>query len=211
MATLPITDYSTLVAYITAAFDRAGDTVFTGAIDQFIASAESGFTPQLLARPSETIATLTTDTGGKVNLPADFYRIRSVSATINGVNTLLPPIGPGGVPGLYPITTGDPTTNYLISGTVLYSVPATASLDIVMDYWATFAPITALNTTNWLLTKHSTLYQFGAMEQAAIFNQDWANAAQFGARTKAVLTEITDYLALDYFMSAQTILDTVTP
>jgi hypothetical protein len=210
MAT-PIIDYTTLTAYLVAVFDRAGDTVFVAQTDQFIASAEDTFTPQLLNRRMETVATLTTATDGSVALPADFYRIRSVTATINGVNTLLPPLGPAAIPGNYPITTGDPTSNYYISGSTLYSVPATGSLAIVMDYWAKFTPITSGSPTNWLLTNYSSLYQFATMEQAAIFNQDWQDAAMFGQKAKAILTEITDFMALDYYNTSEVNMDTVTP
>lgn len=211
MALAPITDYASLTAYIIAVFDRAGDTVFTGATDQFIASAEDSFTPQLLNRRMETVTTLTTATDGSVALPSDFYRIRSVTATINGVNTLLPPLGPAAIPGNYPVTTGDPSSNYYISGNTLYSVPANGALGIVMDYWATFVPISASNTTNWLLTTYSTLYQFATMEQAAIFDQNWNDATMFGQKAKAILGEITDFLALDYYNTSEVNMDTVTP
>lgn len=211
MATSPIIDYSSLTAYLINAFERTNDSAFTGATDQFIAGAESSFTPQIISRFSETTATLTTDSAGNVPLPADFYRLRGITSTINGVNTYLPPLGPNAVPGNYPISTGDPTSNFYISGSTIHTVPGMDAQDLVLDYYAKFTPLSASNPTNWIIISNPTLYQFASMAQAAAFLQDWSSAAALDAKAKSILTEVTDYFALDYTMSSEVNLDTVTP
>jgi len=205
-----VVDHDSLVAYITALFDRVDDTVFTGQIDTFIGLAEDTWTPMLLNRQMEATATLTTDSTGLVALPADYYRPRSVSGIINGANTYLPPLGPTANAGLYPASTTDTPNYWQIVGNNFYLVPGQVAT-ITLDYWAKFVGLSASNQTNWIMDNHPTLYVMSVTAQGHLFNNDFANAASFDAKATAILQQITDYFALDYYNTSEVVIDTVTP
>lgn len=207
----PITDYASLTAYIIDKFDRANDTVFVGHTDVMISQAEAAWTPVILNRKMEATATLTTDANGFASLPADFYRPRGINAQINAANTYLPSIGPNAVSGMFPISTGDLAGYVQITSTGLYLQPPTASQVVTLDYWAQFVGLSASATQNWIVKAYPDLYQFSVMAQAAVFNDDLDSAAKYATIADGKLMQITDYFALDYYMNAETVLDTVTP
>lgn len=213
MATGAIVDYGSLTAYLVSAFERTNDAAFTGATDQFIKQAEDSFTPRLLNRRMEASTTLTTATDGtgSAALPADFYRYRSIYATINGVNTYLPIVTPTSAQGLFPITTGDQTQYVYIVNSTLYTLPETDGMTLTLDYYQKFVGLSATNPTNWIITNYSTLYQFSCMAQAALFLQDMNTAQAMDAKATEVLDAITDSLDVETNLNGEFVLDGFTP
>lgn len=136
--------------------------------------------------------------------------MRSVSGVINGANTYLPQIGPSAVPGIYPVASTDTPQFCKIVGNNLYLIPGLAQA-ITLDYWAKFVGLSSGNTTNFIIANYSGLYQMSVCAQAAFFNDDIQGAALFDQKADAILNNITDYLALDYYMAAEVVVDTVTP
>jgi hypothetical protein len=158
----------------------------------------------------EATTVLTTASDGSIALPADFYRLRSLSGVINGVNTNLPMVGPVAEQGLYPITTGDTPNFAKIVGSTLYVIPEQAAT-VTLDYWQQFVGLSSGNTTNWIILIHPTLYMYSVMAQAAMFLQDWGNAANFDAKAANVLDQINAKLGQDYFNNTDLVLDGPTP
>lgn len=211
MATGAIQDYGSLTAYLISAFERTNDAAFTGATDQFIKQAEDSFTPRILNRNMEATTTLTTAADGSAALPADFYRIRSIYATINGVQTYLPIVTPTSAQGLYPIATGDDSQYVYIVNSTLYTLPANASLGLNFDYYQKFVGLSNTNPTNWIISNYSTLYQFATMAQAALFLQDMQTAQAMDAKANGVLDQLTESLDIETNLNSEFVLDGYTP
>lgn len=190
--------------------DRAADTAYVARIDTFIGLAEDGWKPELLSRQMETVATLTTASDGSVALPSDYYRPRAIYATINGVQTNLPMIGPTAEQGLYPITTGDTPNFARIMGTSLYVVPEQV-LTVTMDYWAKFVGLSATNTTNWIIQFYPSLYFYSVMEQGCLWLKDWSGASNWANLANSQFDDISNSMALEYFNNTDLVLDSFTP
>lgn len=190
--------------------ERAGDTRFTSQMDTFIGLAEDQWTPTLLAREMELTTTLTTIADGSVALPADFYRLRALYGTINGAQTNIPMTGPVAEQGLYPVTTGDQVTNARIMGDTLYLYPAQVQT-VTLDYWAQFVGLSSINTTNWIILKHPTLYFYTVNAQACLWMKDFDEAGRWGQMSAQQLDDITAKLGQDYYFNTDLVLDTPTP
>lgn len=206
-----VVDYASLTSYLVDIFDRSTDTDFTNRTDIFIGLAEDTWTPSLLSRKMEATASLTTASDGTVALPADFYRMRSLGGPINGAGTNLPMIGPTAQFGLYPIATGDGSTNVQLMNDTLITVPANAGLVLTLDYWAMFVGLSASNTTNWIITNYPTLYLFSAMAQAAFWLEDYDKAQSLNGLASDYADTITSKLGQDYYQNTDLVLDSPTP
>lgn len=206
-----INDYASLVSAVSDYPDRAGDTAFTGRIDSFIGLAEDSWTPMLLNRAMEVSVQLTTASDGSVSLPSDFYRYRALYGTINGAQTNLPMVSPVAEQGLYPIVTGDTPLFAKIVGSTLYVIPENQVLTVTLDYWAQPLGLTSINTTNWIILTHPTLYFYAVMAQACLWMQDFAQASSWGTLAQNTLDQITDKFGPEYYQNTDLVLDTPTP
>lgn len=206
-----VADYASLTQYLVDTLDRANDAVFVAHTDVMIGLAEDTWTPTLLNRQMEASTTLTTDANGFVAYPADFYRPRGSNGAVNASNTYLPPIGPNAVSGIFPISTGNGVMFVQPTATGLQTQPPTASFAFTFDYWAKFVGLSASNTTNWIILNNPSLYQMSVLAQGALFDGDLQGAAGYKGIADGILGNITDYFALDYYMNAETVLDSVTP
>lgn len=205
-----VADYASLVSYITDLYDRASDTAFTGRIDTFIGLAEDSWTPTLQNRRMEATTTLTTASDGSVALPSDFYRLRALYGSVNGIQTNIPMIGPVAEQGIYPVSTGDPVSYARLMGSTLYVVPEQVQA-VTLDYWQQFVGLSASNTTNWIITNFSSLYLYSVMAQAELWLQNWSNAASLDTKADSVLDGINDKFGQDYYNNTDLVLDTPTP
>lgn len=207
-----VADYASLTQYLIDTLDRANDPVFVSHTDQMIALAEDEWTPSLLQlRQMETTATLTTDVNGLAAYPVDFYRVRGSNGQVNAAATYLSPIGPNAVSGLYPISTGDGVAYVQMTGAGIQTQPPSSGFVFTLDYWAKFVGLSAVNTTNWIILNNPSLYQFGVLAQGALFNGDLQSAQAYQQKADSIVSNITDYSALDFYMNAEVVLDTVTP
>jgi hypothetical protein len=134
---------------------------------------------QLRLREMETTADLT-PSSGVATLPTDFMAMIRVQSRTSPTRRLeyksqdwldeAYPAGDSGYPSFYSM-----------SGSSLRMYPLTTS-DIRITYWAYPAPITSLNTTNWLLTKYPNVYLYASLIELELYalNKDgaqvWATA-----------------------------------
>lgn len=205
-----IVDYASLKSYVTDTLDRSGDSAFVAQLDAFIGLAEDSWTPTLLSRRMEATADLTTADDGSVDLPADFYKMRALSAVF-GINVNLPMISPVAEPGLYPLpSNGTPARFAKIVGTKLYVLPE-QPITVTLDYWAKFVGLSSGMPTNWIILNHPTLYLYSTMAQAYFWLQDMTNAANLEAKAQATLDNINSSFAREYYSNTDLVLDTPTP
>lgn len=207
-----IIDYASLVSAVVDYDDRSTDSAFMGRIDTFIGLAEDEWMPGLQSRFMEETATLTTATDGSIALPADFYRVRALYGSVNGLQTNLPMIGPVAEQGLYPDGPADgDTPNFArIMGSTLYVVPEQVQT-VTLDYWAQFVGLSATNTTNWIILNHPTLYFYSVMAQAYLWLKDFQTAQTWGTLAENQYDQINGNFARDYYNNTDLVLDTSTP
>lgn len=200
--------YSLLTTEILAWSDRAGDPVYVAKTDNFIANAEAEMSRYLNTFEMELSTTITTNSSGVGTLPADFSVMRSLTYSTWGplkqvsfdANRFLNPLN---------LSSGPPY-HYALSGASLYIDRAmVAALTAV--YVANIAPLTSLNTTNWLLTAAPDAYLFMCLAQGEAFNKNWQEAAGLEGKGKAILDEIISQANLAQYGRAEMTLRGVSP
>lgn len=73
--------------------------------------------------------------------------------------------------------TGTPGYYAQVGNEFEYGPAPTASVDVVLSYYARVPALTASNSTNWLLTKHPDAYLRGALLEAYLYYRDAEAAA----------------------------------
>lgn len=211
MAAAQITNYATLQTAVFDYFDRATDTAFTNQFDVWLGLAEDEWSPLIMSRYMEATTSLTTAADGTVALPGDFYRYRSLTGQVNGYNKNIPMIGPAAEAGIYPVSQSiDGVTYARIMNSTLYVIPEQVQT-VQLDYWARTAALTSTNTTNWIITNHSTLYFYSVCAQACLWMKAWQEAETWQAKADAQVDEIVGRLGFEYFSNTDTIFDFPTP
>lgn len=158
-------------------------------IPDFIALAEAKFSRVVKTRDSVTrsIATLTTQ---YLTVPADYAGVKSVILTSTNPPTILQYASveectieiarrPSGAPTLYTI----------VNNAFEFAPVPDGSYTVEIVYWATIPPL-AINSTNWLLTKHPDLYLYGTLMQAAPYLKDDARVPVWQGIVDQVLEDI---------------------
>lgn len=141
----------------------------------FVASAETWLnygseeTPPLRVREMETIATLT-PAAGVVTLPADYLEYERVSEALSSRRTL-DYVTPDQAERWYPDGAAGLAEQFTIIGESLYTFPLAQS-DISLLYYRSVPPLTAVDDTNWLLTKNQNIYLHAVLFAAYTFTKD---------------------------------------
>lgn len=141
----------------------------------FVASAETWLnygseeTPPLRVREMETIATLT-PAAGVVTLPADYLEYERVSEALSSRRTL-DYVTPDQAERWYPDGAAGVAEQFTIIGESLYTYPLAQS-DISLLYYRSIPPLTAVDDTNWLLTKNQNIYLHAVLFAAYTFTKD---------------------------------------
>lgn len=117
---------------------------------------------------------LTTDdltpTDGACALPSDYLEYRRVVEKAS-IRRELKYIAPTTVEQMYPDRAGGLSNDYTIIGDSLYMFPVSSN-DIELTYYQMIPDLSNSNTTNWLLTKHPTLYLHGGLMQVGLFRRN---------------------------------------
>lgn len=141
----------------------------------FVASAETWLnygseeTPPLRVREMETIATLT-PVAGVVTLPTDYLEYERVSEALSSRRTL-DYVTPDQAERWYPDGAAGLAEQFTIIGESLYTYPLAQS-DISLLYYRSIPPLTAVDDTNWLLTKNQNIYLHAVLFAAYTFTKD---------------------------------------
>ncbi len=181
---MTISSYSDLQTSIASWIARAD---LTATIPDFITLFEAVANRRLRLRQQETALTLT-PSGGVATLPTDYLTWRRVTWT-GSTNCELEYVHPAYLHALYPTApTGNPRL-FTVEGSSLTVRPSDDTA-LTFDYFAKIAALSALNTTNWLLTVAPDLYLAGSLAEAHLFVKDPDSMQLWAARRDEKFNEI---------------------
>ena len=187
---MAITSYSELQTAIAGYTHR--DDVAAKATE-FISLAESRLKVALARKPVlglEKTATLST-TGGTATLPTDWIASREAYLNTDPKTHLeIVPLGYmnsvwGGS------ETGKPEMMSISDGKIILAPAPDASYDLELTYYG-FTPLSASNTTNWLLTNHPKLYLSACLAEAFTWSQNDREAQKHEQITAGLIEQIQD-------------------
>ncbi len=178
--------FTTNIELKAAIADQLARADLTTQIIDFIALFECEAARELFRmRETETSTTLT-PTAGSVALPSDYMGWRRVTYT-GSPRVDLDYVHPSILQAYYPTVPSATPAVFTIEGSTLKVRPVNDT-GLEFDYFAkTGALASALN---WLFTKHSDCYYFGALEQAYLFNKDPEQAGPWAAKKMSVYDSI---------------------
>lgn len=151
-----ISDYADLL--VTSA-DYSGQQDASHMLPKFVGFAEVGLNRDIRTRQMVAGASVTTDAGGVVPLPADFLAMLSVA---DSAGDIIPGGEKTALDILYSRTRG--ASAYSISAGSLYVYPAGVST-LSLTYYAALAGLSAANPTNWLLSKNPMAYLYSVVAE----------------------------------------------
>lgn len=137
-------------------------------IPDFITLVEERLNRILRVPEMEEVTTLTTD-GERIELPTDLRQIRNVYLDTDPRQEL-EPVSLGTLRTKYAVqATGKPEC-YAVSGSELVLGPAPDDeYDLILTYFQDIPALSPTNETNWLITKHPSIYLFGVLLQAELY------------------------------------------
>lgn len=179
-----IDTYAGLVAFVTDHLELDADTV--AQLPNLIRLAELKLNRVLLPATREVSATASTTADvGTLALPSGFRQIRSIS--ISGGNALA-------AANLNEISryqdNGEPQV-FAVSGSSLHFGPVPDdAYTLSMIYLADIAPLTATNTTNWLIEENPDAYVYATLAEAEAFRANMDAAQMWNGQLAVVIDEI---------------------
>lgn len=122
-------------------------------------------------RVREMVAvTSLTPSSNVCTLPTDYLEYRRVVEKAS-IRRDLRYIAPTAVEQYYPDRASGLASDFTIIGSSLYMYPLSTN-DIELTYYQKIPALSVSNTTNWLLTKHPTLYLHGGLMHLGMFRND---------------------------------------
>ena len=183
---------STYAELKTAIGNYLGRGDLTDRADECIDRVEAKFRRRLRLRPMESTATGTFASGtATIALPTDFLQVISFTYEISsGVPRELRPITPQQGDGLEYGESGLPTWYAFVDGLIrLYPTPDDA-YSYTLRHYAKFSPLSASNTTNFLLTDYGDAYEYGCYAEACAYTGDTAELSKWKMGFEEVIAEI---------------------
>lgn len=178
---MALANYSDLSGAIANWLNRAD---LTARVDDFISLAEAEFNRRLRTLEMEATA-YSVLTGDKVAVPADFMGLRSI--VIDGSTVPLEYLPPA---DLFDNTmTGVPEFYTIVDGMFQFR-PSPASGTCRIVYTQKIPTLSAVNTTNWLMTKWPDLYLFSALAQAEFYGWNDARLPVIKQRIEEIFAQI---------------------
>ena len=176
----------------TAIGNYQGRADLTDRADEFIDKVEAKFRRRLRLRPMEATATGTfTDGTPTINLPTDFLQVISFTFDVSTnapreLRYITPSQGDGmelgsdGVPAYYSFV------GQLIR---LYPTPDD-DYAYTLRHYAKFAPLSATNVTNFILTEYPDAYEYGCYAEACSYAGDLNELVKWKTGFEEVIAEI---------------------
>lgn len=175
---MAIDSYDNLQAAIRTHFDASNNADLSSQIQTFIQLAEVRFnygarggpvqSEPFRVREMEAITDMT-PSSGVCTLPDDYLEWRRVTAKTSPRRPLSQ-ASADWMDWRYPYQEAGSPEHFYIRGNSLVILPTTTS-DIELLYYQTIPALSDGNTSNWLLTKHPSIYLYGSLLEAAIFAQ----------------------------------------
>jgi hypothetical protein len=201
---MAINSYGTLMAAINAWGDLGStmtsemDNIILLANDTLNYGLDLGMTtiPALRTREMEAIASLT-PSSSVCTLPSDYLQYRRVVQKASPRRPLTY-ITPDEADQKYPDRSSGPANEFTIVGGSLYMYPL-GSTDIELTYYQKIADLTEANTTNWLITKHPTIYLHACMLHVGLYRKEQELVQQSAGivaaftRSKSASNEMANY------------------
>jgi len=182
---MPITNYSTLVTALDGKSGYLHRSDVTAKIPDWIALAESDMQVRCKLLEFETTATVSV-TAGAGSLPSDFVGMRSIYWDGN-TKVPLDFIAPARFDLLRNVS-GEPRY-YTLVGTQVRVAPS-ATGNVAMTYQARFTAISSTMGTNSIINNFPEAYLYGAMAQAAIWEEDDEKATKYLGLMDAAVSRI---------------------
>lgn len=158
----------------------------TDVIPQAIALVEREFQRSVFT-PDREAATTLAATSESVDLPADFWGVRTLY--VDG-DSLLVQVTPERLRELYPDGTGGTPRHFAIERDVILLGPVPTASSLVLTYWQTIPALGDEQATNWLLTAHPDLYLAATLAWLFEYTQHFTSADRWSARAAAIIDGI---------------------
>lgn len=158
---MAITNYSELVDAIT---DRMNDSALSTYAPEFIGLAEAQFNRRLNTLEGE--ATATTTAASSIALPTGFLAIKSIYLDTDPKQVLNPMSAKNVATYWASQTTAKPLNYAVASNEIMLAPSPDDTYTVKMTYLAKLTPLSATNTTNWLLESHPDLYLYASLAHA---------------------------------------------
>lgn len=201
---MAIDSYQTLVDAIC---DRMNDTSLEAYAPEFIQLAESSFNRRLASLDMEGTATIAAD--ATIPVPSDYKG--AMSLRIDDYPPLRQLSADDFQIKWSEANPGRPENFAIFSGVINLGPAPDSSYTVTMAYVRTLAPLTATNTTNWLLEQHPDLYLYGSLIQAEFRGWNDDRLPLLNSAVEGMIAEInahearrkrgnlTDVVAAEYF------------
>lgn len=160
-----ITTYSGLVTSAGLWLERSD---LVAMIPDFITLVEERLSRILRVPEMEEDATLTAN-DERVHLPTDFRQARSLYLDTDPRQEL-ECVSLGTLRTKYAVqATGKPECYAISSGSIVLGPAPDTSYDLVLTYYQDIPAISSDSETNWLISKHPSLYLYGTLLQAEFY------------------------------------------
>lgn len=137
----------------------------TARIPEFVALAEAKMNRLLKTAEMEASTTLTASSG-TVALPTGFVLARRLRVLVGSIYQLVQ-IGP--LRSDQSGTSGQPVVASVQGANLILNPAPNQSYTLALDYLAKFTPLSANNTSNWILASHPDAYLYGLLSHSAPF------------------------------------------
>lgn len=177
--------YSTLKQSI---YDFLARDDLASFVDTFIDIAEARVGRRLKIRAMETTGTLTCSTSvATVALPTRYAGMRSIHLA-GSIRYQLMYNTPEQL-NSQSDATGQPRFFSIVGDNIQFNCIPDSAYTISVSYYATFAALSDSNTSNWLTTNVPHLLLYGALQAAAEFIQDDAQAQKWASLFQQAIDE----------------------
>ena len=123
-------------------------------------------------------------------LPSDFGSIKSIWLDTDPIQKLTQ-VSIDQLRSIVPFaTTGRPRYYALAGAEIIFGPSPDDAYSVNMVYQRKLAPLTATNTTNWLLEQHPDLYLYGALVEAEARGWSDDRAAMINGKVEGIIAEI---------------------
>jgi hypothetical protein len=174
-----ITSYASLQAAAAGMIHRDDDTDITGNLPLFIQLCEADLNDALLLKDMESDEALTlTLNQNYVALPSGFVSPIAFWLVVDSQRVPLTPLLPQQLP--YDTSATQPKYWAIDAANIRFDCPAGSAYSAFLRCIKK-SNLSATNTSNALLLRRPDVYLYGTLLQAALFSQDDAGAAKWGA------------------------------
>lgn len=183
-------NYSGLIQTVV---DTLKDESLEERIPDFIRLAEARFNRLLYPVDDETTTTLsaTVANAGKISLPDDFKKARTLTYSGSGNYVTLKQLSPDDFRERFlGATAGEPEAYSILNNQLWVGPTPDATYSLSLVYVEGIPTLSISNQTNWLIENHPDLYYFGALMYAELDGWNDERAHDFDGAVDRIIEEI---------------------